>query len=111
MVPYAELPPEQRAKDHIFTTVVRAVGTALGAPTVVRASVTVDLGPRDKEPVEQFFAYAHLPHAMQQVSKPFGKLAEHILQTLPRNAERTKSLDRLLEAKDAAVRAAIAKQV
>jgi len=25
MVPYAELPPEQRAKDHIFGSVVRAV--------------------------------------------------------------------------------------
>lgn len=28
-VPYAELPPAQRAKDSIFTTVVRAVGAAL----------------------------------------------------------------------------------
>lgn len=29
-VPYADLPPAQRAKDAIFTTVVRAVGAALG---------------------------------------------------------------------------------
>ena len=29
MVPYAELPPAQRAKDSIFTSVVRAVGGAL----------------------------------------------------------------------------------
>lgn len=29
-VPYAELPPAQRAKDAIFTTVVRVVGDALG---------------------------------------------------------------------------------
>lgn len=29
-VPYAELPPEQRAKDCVFVTVVRAVAHALG---------------------------------------------------------------------------------
>lgn len=29
-VPYVELPPAQRAKDAIFTTVVRVVGGALG---------------------------------------------------------------------------------
>lgn len=30
-VPYAELPPEQRAKDHVFVTVARAMAAALGA--------------------------------------------------------------------------------
>lgn len=29
-VPYADLPPEQKAKDHIFTAVVRAVALATG---------------------------------------------------------------------------------
>jgi len=29
MVPYAELPQSQRAKDHIFTAVVRAIGAGL----------------------------------------------------------------------------------
>jgi hypothetical protein len=29
MVPYAQLPPEQRAKDSVFIAVVRAVGAAL----------------------------------------------------------------------------------
>lgn len=29
-VPYSELPPEQRAKDEVFVTVVRVVGKALG---------------------------------------------------------------------------------
>jgi hypothetical protein len=32
-VPYAELPPEQRAKDLLYVTVVRAVLTALNAAT------------------------------------------------------------------------------
>lgn len=59
--------------------------------------------------VMQFFAYAHLPEAMQSVSRPFGELAAHIVATVPRNPERTKALNKLLEAKDAAVRAAIAK--
>jgi hypothetical protein len=61
------------------------------------------------EPIMQFFAYAHLPEAMQAVSKPFCELAEHVHATLPRNAERSTALRKLLEGKDAAVRAAIAK--
>lgn len=59
--------------------------------------------------VMQFFKYDHLPEAMQAVSKPFGDLAAHIVHTVPRNPKRTKSLNKLLESKDAAVRAAIAK--
>lgn len=60
--------------------------------------------------IMQFFGYAHLPAAMQAVSKPFGDLAEHIVATVPRNPERTVALRKLLEAKDAAVRAFIAKE-
>lgn len=58
------------------------------------------------EPFLRFFAYAHLPAPLQAVSKPFADLADHIL-TLPRNAERTTALRKLLEAKDCAVRAAL----
>lgn len=64
------------------------------------------------EPVEhilQFFAFDHLPTAMQEFSRPFGELAQRIVETLPRNPERTVALRKLLEAKDAAVRASIAK--
>lgn len=57
----------------------------------------------------QFFAFAHLPEHLQVVSKPFGELAEQIQLTLPRNPERTVALRKLLEAKDCAVRALIAK--
>lgn len=35
-VPYAELPEAQRAKDDIFTTVVRCMGAALAATRAVR---------------------------------------------------------------------------
>ena len=57
------------------------------------------------EKILQFFAYEHLPAALQAISKPFGDLARLMVETLPRNAERTAGLRKLLEAKDCAVRA------
>lgn len=59
----------------------------------------------EHEPLLQFFAYVHLPEHLQAHSKPFGDLAEMIVNTLPRNPERTTALRKLLEAKDCAVRA------
>jgi hypothetical protein len=61
------------------------------------------------EHIAQFFAYDHLPSHLQAVSRPFSELAEQIIATLPRNPERTVALRKLLEAKDAAVRALVAK--
>ncbi len=73
-----------------------------------------------------FFAFAHLPPHLQAVSKPFCELAYAIAEggnavnsthgdvtfgPLPRNPERTVALRKLLEAKDAAVRALLAKDV
>lgn len=63
------------------------------------------------EPILQFFAFAHLPEHLQTVSANFAKLAEVIVETLPRNPERTVALRKLLEAKDAAVRAQLYKDV
>jgi hypothetical protein len=57
------------------------------------------------EPILQFFAYEHLRGDLQDTSKPFGELAVLIVDTLPRNPERTVALRKLLESKDAAVRA------
>lgn len=57
----------------------------------------------------QFFAYAHLSPHLQVVSRPFGELARVLVETLPANRELEKALDKLLEAKDAAVRALLAK--
>jgi hypothetical protein len=76
------------------------------------------------EHILQFFAYAHLPPHLQAVSKPFCELAHAIARgdnnpetgwltfgpPLPRNPERTVALRKLLEAKDAAVRALLAKE-
>ena len=62
-----------------------------------------------QEPILQFFDYAHLPMNLQEVSKNFYFMAHDLVAKVPRNAERTVALRKLLEAKDAAVRAAIAK--
>lgn len=59
------------------------------------------------ETILQFFAYAHLPPHLQAVSRPFGLLAVRLLHAAPRNPERTVALRKLLEAKDAAVRAVL----
>jgi hypothetical protein len=74
------------------------------------------------EHILQFFSYEHLPPHLQAVSKPFCDLARLIVAAegfeltghpvqfpLPRNPERTVALRKLLEAKDAAVRALVAK--
>lgn len=57
----------------------------------------------------QFFKYDHLPANLQAISKPFGDLAQQIVDTLPQNQERTVALRKLLEAKDCAVRAQLFK--
>ena len=49
------------------------------------------------------------PH-LQAISKPFGDLAQQIVDTLPSNAERTAGLRKLLEAKDCAVHAFLYKE-
>jgi hypothetical protein len=61
--------------------------------------------PEQVESILQFFSYAHLPAELQAVSQTFYDLACRIVQSLPRNPERTVALRKLLEAKDAAVRA------
>jgi hypothetical protein len=60
------------------------------------------------DPILRFFHYAHLPAQLQIVSKSFCDLAMACVRDLPRNAERTVALRKLLEAKDAAVRARLA---
>jgi hypothetical protein len=55
----------------------------------------------------KFFAYDHLPLPLQAASRPWCELARLVVDTLPRCAERTVALRKLLEGKDAAVRAAL----
>lgn len=62
----------------------------------------------EKEHIMQFFTFEHLPPHLREVSQPFALLAAAIVETLPRNPERTVALRKLLESKDAAVRAKLA---
>lgn len=57
------------------------------------------------DPILNFFSYRHLQPSLAEISAPFCHLAEQIITTLPRSAERTMALRKLLEAKDCAVRA------
>lgn len=63
------------------------------------------------EHILQFFVSEHLSAHLQEVSRPFAALADVIVATIPRNPERTVALRKLLESKDAAVRAMFAKDV
>ena len=55
--------------------------------------------------VQRYFAYAHLPKQLQQASRPFGELAEHVANgKVVDEAERMQALRKLLEAKDCFVR-------
>lgn len=59
------------------------------------------------DPILQFFSSSHLPPDLQPISETFGNVADWLVATLPPNPERTVALRKLLEAKDAAVRAKI----
>jgi hypothetical protein len=61
------------------------------------------------EHILQVFTYQHLPTDLAEVSRAFSVLAHALVNDLPRNPERTVALRKLLEAKDAAVRARLAK--
>lgn len=64
--------------------------------------------PEDTEPMLKWFEFSHLPAGkIRDTSANFGTLAGRIVEELPRSAERTVALRKLLEAKDAAVRCAV----
>lgn len=58
------------------------------------------------ESILKFFVYDHLPVHLQEVSRPFAELANRVAESSS-NPETTVALRKLLEAKDAAVRAVL----
>ncbi len=59
----------------------------------------------------EFFEYDHLPGFLQEASKPFSELADHMVKMSPAGGpELTVALRKLLEAKDAFVRQALLEQ-
>lgn len=57
--------------------------------------------------IMRYFAYAHLPAHLATISGPCCALAEAMVLALPDSAELTVGLRKLLESKDAFVRAAL----
>lgn len=55
----------------------------------------------------KWFHYEHLPPGLQSVSSPFYHAAASMCEMLEPGPERTVCLRKLLESKDAAVRAAV----
>lgn len=61
----------------------------------------------EQYPILRWFDSAHLPEEIRDYSEAFSRLAWTMAQSLPRCAETSAGLRKLLEAKDCAVRAAI----
>lgn len=55
----------------------------------------------------KWFEYEHLPEHLQDVSQPFAVVAVRLCACVEPGPERTVALRKLLEAKDAAVRAKV----
>ncbi|HGO5302397.1 TPA: hypothetical protein ACK21Z_003169 [Vibrio harveyi] len=61
-----------------------------------------------KQPnILKFFEYKHLPEKLQRVSQPFHAMAHTLVKELPESEESHVALRKLLEGKDAAVRALV----
>lgn len=58
-------------------------------------------------PILKYFTYSHLPDSLQAVSAPFCELALNLANSYPPSPELSVALRKLLEAKDAAVRASL----
>lgn len=64
--------------------------------------------PVDGEPLLRYFDGSHLPEGpLAEVSRLFRVVAARLVASVPRSPERTVALRKLLESKDAAVRAAL----
>lgn len=60
-----------------------------------------------EERMLKHFQYEHLPDHLQAASKPFCELAVYVATNIQGGPERTVALRKLLEAKDAVVRAVV----
>lgn len=75
-----------------------------GCPSCDAPEVTVVADPPELN--AQFFRYEHLQNEkMREISKRFHDFARQLIRDLPRNSQRTKTIDKIIEAKDCAFRA------
>ena len=61
----------------------------------------------NEERMLKWFAYSHLPEHLQDISRSFNCLAVDVCEKAKPGPERTVALRKLLESKDAAVRAVV----
>lgn len=86
-----------------------------GAPTERRPGETFDDRPildelaarRVETPILKHFRFGHLKPESRAISRRFAELALFIVKSTPRDPEQTVALRKLLESKDAAVRAGL----
>ena len=62
---------------------------------------------RTNDRMLKWFEFAHLPDHLAAISEPFTDLARFLVQKVAPGPERTVALRKLLESKDAAVRATV----
>ena len=59
----------------------------------------------EEDRMMKWFKWEHLPPHLQVVSKPFGELAAVVVNEIDPGPERTVALRKLLESREAAIRA------
>lgn len=105
-----ETPISRQPQGPIQPTHPRALADANVAPAAGNDVPIVEFSAEEiaVDPILQFFTYAHLPARLQSVSRIYAHAASQTVLLVPRSAERTVALRKLLEAKDAGVRALVA---
>ena len=76
-------------------------------PLELEVRRVIERGHDEPNRMLKWFSYEHLPQDLQPVSKLLAEAAERLDTMLPECAEKTAGLRKLLEGKDALVRAAI----
>lgn len=83
------------------------IGTSPSSPDDDKTNARIYAAFFEGEQIMRFFAFGHLKPEQREVSRPFAHDAIHAIESLPRCAERTAGLRKLLEAKDCFVRASL----
>jgi hypothetical protein len=107
---------ENRGPENIVGThdgTVYSLSPSQSATIYVHAGSVVFFGESKPSPEDgprhdrllRYFEYSHLPSHLQQVSSLFWWMANHLCCSIDPGPERTVALRKLLESKDAAVRA------
>ncbi len=93
------------ASSQAASSQAEAPPVSAGAASMIARERLLDAVSRDE--IMEWFAFDHLPEGhMRDTSRLWSALAENTHANLPRCAERSVALRKLLEGKDAAVRAA-----